>query len=202
MKTQLLIILTCILSSTGFGQVNVPLYSTEVFSDDIYTIDTSSWTLNTTETLTSTTGSVDGINGAAVQPCSGAIYVNYKVGATRYLGILDTVSNLITEVGAFGDNVASITFGADYDELYAVTGDGAAISETLFSVDITTGAMTNILTLGAGTDGEAISYSPLTGMIYHWSGWGYANCIMEEINPGTLTITNIPLTGFAFDNAA
>jgi hypothetical protein len=61
--------------------------------------------------------------------------------------------------------------------------------------------------LGRGNDGEAIGFNPNDGLIYHTSGndTGGDGCapfdpsvcveIFESVNPNTLAVTNIPLSG-------
>ena len=197
------VLLSLALTITGFayGQLNVPLYSTEVFSDDLYMIDTSTFTVTSTTTLTSGLG-VSGINGADIDPCTGTVYVNYKDGgSTRRLGTLDPATGVITDIGPFGDQVSTISFGPT-GLLFAITGNGAGTTETLYQVDIGTGAMTLITPLSAEDDGEALGFNPDNGMLYRWSGWSNVDCIMEEIDPSTFTATAVPLSGYAYDNVA
>ena len=60
--------------------------------------------------------------------------------------------------------------GAQGAELYGVTGDGGTSPETLYRIDKTTGAMTFVMNLGAGGNGESIAYHPQDGYLYHASG--------------------------------
>ena len=60
--------------------------------------------------------------------------------------------------------------GAQGAELYGVTGDGGTSPETLYRIDKTTGAMTFVMNLGAGGNGESIAYRPQDGYLYHASG--------------------------------
>jgi hypothetical protein len=73
--------------------------------------------------------------------------------------------------------------------LYAVTGDGATTGETLYTVNTTTAAMTFFLTLGNGSDGEAIAFNPDDGLMYHMSGLGTK--VFETINLTTMAVTPI-----------
>lgn len=184
----------------AYGQINVPMYSTEVFSDNLYMIDTSTFTVTSTMTLTSGLG-VSGINGADIDPCSGDVYVNYKAGFDRRLGILDVTTGAITDIGSFGDQVATIAFGPT-GLLFAITGNGAGTSEALYEVNTATGLMTFITTLITEDDGESIGFNPDNGMLYRWSGWGTTDCVMHEIDPSTFIETPIPLSGYAYANSA
>lgn len=195
MKKFLLSLFVCL--TAYVDAQNVPMYVVDPQSDELTVYDTLAWaSTSAVFNLTSSTGTVDGCNGLAVQPCTGIIYVAYKSGGARYLGTLDTASAFITEIGNLGDNVANICFGAQ-NRLYAVTGDGASTPETLFEVNLTTAAMTLKVTLGNGDDGEAIAFNPDNGLIYHWSGIGGGN-IMESIDTTTNLITPIALTGYDF----
>lgn len=146
--------------------------------------------------MTSSTGAVTGANGLAAEPC-GSIYIVYKAASSRYLGIIDPATAVITEIGDLGDNVANITFANGV--LLAVTGDGANVGETLYSVNTTTAAMTLLTALGNGDDGESIEFNPDDNLLYHWSGWG-APITMESINPLTFAISPITLSGALLSN--
>ena len=86
--------------------------------------------------------------------------------------------------------VASLNANA-VSVLYGVTGDGATTPETLYTVSITDASMTFVQTLGNGFDGESIAYHTTSGLMYHWSGIGIANIVMETINLNNGTVTNI-----------
>lgn len=75
--------------------------------------------------------------------------------------------------------------------LYGVTGNSAAFSETLFTIDTGTAAVSFLLPLGNGNDGESIAFNTADGLMYHWSGNGAPNQIMETINLGNGAITDI-----------
>jgi hypothetical protein len=80
---------------------------------------------------------------------------------------------------------------------FAVTGDGAAVPETLYTVDLNTAATTFVMPLGNGSDGEAIAFGA-DGYLYHLSGLGVPNVdeIFERIDTFTHVITPITLSGF------
>jgi hypothetical protein len=77
--------------------------------------------------------------------------------------------------------------------LYGVTGDGAAVPETLFTINTTTATSTVFLPLGAGNDGEAIAYNPDDGLMYHASGYNGGE-VWESIDlsiPAVVSSTGI-----------
>ena len=182
------------LSTALLGQ-NRLVVASGPFDDQLVTIDAATGTLHGIQTLTSTAGTVQGVNGMAVDPTNGTIYAIVKIAAmsNRQLATLDRCSGILTVVGNMGDSFAAITFDSA-GQLYGVTGDGANTPETLYTINKATAVGTLLTALGAGTDGEAIAFNPNDGLIYHASG--LSTRIFESIDPVTLTITNIPLTGF------
>lgn len=198
MKNLYLFATALLMSLAGMAQTDMVVVSP--FTDSIWTIDTTNLTQSVGVALTSTSGTVTGCNGLAKRPCTSDLYVIYKVsGATgRFLGIVDPTTGVITEIGNTGDNVAGITFGSE-NHLYAVTGDGASASESLFKVNIATGAMTLFTALGNGDDGETIAFNPDDGKIYHWSG--LSTQVMESIDTATGAVNNIAISGFDYSEA-
>jgi hypothetical protein len=81
-------------------------------------------------------------------------------------------------------------------ELYGVTGRGGTPSATLHLINQTDASVTPILPLNDNNGGQVIAYNPDDGCIYHWTGYPQDNALMERIDLETLTVTNIPLSGF------
>jgi hypothetical protein len=127
-------------------------------------------------------------NSKPIYPCSGCTMK--KIRFIRLTAIKVVV-------------VGSIIFGpsqAFASVLYAVTGDGGDPSETLFTLDQSTAAETSVLTLGNGTDGEAIGFNPTDGLIYHSSGINPGDVIFESINSTFTGTTDIDIAGTLLDN--
>lgn len=182
----------------SFGtSAQTPMYIAGVGSTSLIQIDTTTFAeIGTGVTMTSSLGSIDNILGMATRPCSGELYVVYQLtsnSSNRRLGIVDPVSGVITDVGPMGDKVAGICFG-DQDHLYAVTGDGATVPETLYKVNLASAAMTFFVAYGNGDDGESIAFNTVDGRIYHWSGLGTP--VMESTDTLTGATINIPLSGY------
>ncbi|MCG8574505.1 MAG: T9SS type A sorting domain-containing protein [Flavobacteriales bacterium] len=198
---KLLLALCLGIMTTSFGQ-NIPLYSMGPQSTDLEVIDTSTWTITSTIAITSDFGIVAGINGATIQPCSGEIYVNYKSGGNRRLGILDPATAAITDIGDMGDWIATLAFEGDVDvfSLIAITGENGSPSEQYFEVNTATAAITSEAAATGHSDGEALAYCSDNGHFYRWSGWSSPGHIMEKVNPTTYAATNIPLSGGAYEN--
>ena len=137
----------------------------------LYSIDRATAAVTTLGTLTISGDVVDWCNGLARDPISGTVYavatLGSNVGRERTLTQLDANALTLTSVAVLSeDGVAGITFLPD-GTLIAVTGDGATNPEELWSVDKATGAMTLIMPLGDGANGEAITAVPaqLTGTL-------------------------------------
>ena len=146
--------------------------------------------------------SINRSNGLAVDPTTNKMYAAIKLnsvgGPGRNLVEIDPTTGVGTNIGNMGDAIASLAFGSD-GTLYAVTGDGAATPETMYTVNLGNGNLTFFKTLGNGDDGEAIAFNPVDGMMYHMSGRG-TGLIFEKINLTTGAITNIPLSGGSYVN--
>jgi hypothetical protein len=63
-------------------------------------------------------------------------------------------------------------------------------------IDQTDASITPILPLNDNNGGQVIAYNPDDGLLYHWTGWPQANALFEKIDLETLTVTNIPLSGY------
>jgi hypothetical protein len=144
---------------------------------------------------------VDGANGMAVDPTDQTVYIVFKDGAnfpsSRPLGTLNVTTGEITLVGDLGDDVAGIAFDVS-GQMYAVTGDGADTSETLYTVNKSTAAMTEVVALGDGSDGESIAYNPANGLLYTRSGRD-TNPSFYSIDPSNPVPNQIGIAGTALD---
>ena len=87
--------------------------------------------------------------------------------------------------------------------LYAVTGDGGGVPESLFTLSTIDASSTLIMELGSGSDGETLAFNPDDGLLYHASGIGTPNNPngekFETVDPDTLAVTNVPLSGFDYE---
>ena len=79
--------------------------------------------------------------------------------------------------------------------LYGVTGDGATVKETLYILNQTNASSTLVGPFGNGADGEVIAFNPSDGRLYHWSGVGTGDAVMESTPVAAVSVTNIPRTG-------
>jgi len=154
-------------------------------------------------TMTLAGQTILGANGLATHPVSGQVFVVLRLNgvANRVLGTVNPTTGVVTQIGNMGDLFAGIAFSCA-GVLYGVTGDGGNVSESLFSINQSTGAATLVGALGNGDDGEAIAFNPVDNMMYHASG--LSNVIFERFDP-TVTpfaITNIPIAAPLTNNEA
>ena len=110
---------------------------------------------------------------------------------SRHLATVDPLTGLCSEIGVLPSNMASLTYNSDLGILYGMSGSGGTSPETLFSIDITTAAVTSLgsYPLGAGF-GEIIAYNFDDQKIYHWTEGA-----MEKIDPVTFLSTPVALSG-------
>ena len=147
---------------------------------------------------------VIGATGLARHPQTGTLFALLKLEGTsfRRLVTLDEWTGVATNVGDTGNRFAGIAFALD-GTLYAVTGDGGGLPETLFTLSTVDASPSLVRELGAGSDGETLAFNPDDGFLYHASGIGTPNHPngeqFETIDPDTLVVTNVPLSGFDYE---
>jgi hypothetical protein len=141
------------------------LLTASTFGDELYELDVISATTSLLGQITITGDSIIGLNGLATDPVDGTLYAVVQLEGNagrriRNLVSLDVETLTATDIGTLSETgVAGITILSD-GGLIAVTGDGAANPETLWSVDKTTATMSMIVALGRGDDAEAIAAVP------------------------------------------
>jgi hypothetical protein len=179
--------------------------------DLLYSVTSIDGTLRTVSLLTATTTSsvqiVNGSNVPAVQcngmardPISGQVYALVRfTGAARNLCTLNLQTGVATVIGAMADSFAGLAFRID-GTLFGVTGDGAVTPETLYTINTANAQATFVRALGNGNDGETIAFAPDLSL-YHASGLGTpnANEVFERLDTFTNTLTNVPLSGYDYD---
>ncbi len=148
---------------------------------------------------------ISGVTGLATNPRTGEMYGLLKMSGpvSRVLALINPFSGEVTPIGDTGDNFAALAFNND-STLYGMTGNGATISETLFTIDPTNGMATLVLNLtdSASRDGEALAYNPDDDLLYRAQGHITDNVEFMSINPTALITTNIPITGSLTDEEA
>ena len=84
-----------------------------------------------------------------------------------------TAGEFAAIVGPLAQNFAGLAFRGD-GVLFAISGDGAATPETLWTISTATAQASVVQALGNGSDGETIAFAP-DGFLYHASGLGLPN---------------------------
>jgi hypothetical protein len=164
------------------------------------TVDTSTGAATTAAVPVTLPGEVvDGITALAADPTANdTLYAVLKLQGQsgRELVTLDPATGVATAIGDTGDQFAGLAFD-NAGALYAVTGDGAGVPETLYTLDTATALPSFVMTLGAGNDGETLGYNPDDGFLYHASGEGIPNVneVFEKIDLGLFTASSISLSG-------
>lgn len=190
------------------------LYSVSRDDDLLRAINPSTGSTLSSVPITLSGRGVAFANGLATNPVTGELFALLKLdGQTgRQLVTINPITGIATSIGDTGDQFAALAFSSA-GVLYAVVGDkknsagGSLPAETLFTLNTSNAAPTQVLGLGAGNDGETIGFNPNDGLIYHASGndTGGEGCvpfdpavcveIFESVNPNNLAVTNIPLSG-------
>lgn len=205
MKKSLRILIPAILFLFGgfqTSQAQSNMYCVSPYVDSMWVVDTTSWTTTNRMPLTLSGGgaAITGCNGLAFDATTGNYYIIVKIDTVvtgRVLGTLDVGTGVVTTIGNTEENVASITVDGS-GNLWAVSGDGGTLAENLYSLNKTTGVLTDIGALGNGSDGECIAFNPDDGMLYHWSGRD-TDPTMETANTTNAMVDTIPRTGHNYD---
>lgn len=168
--------------------------------DQLRRVDPTSGVTLSSVTITVPGGpSVVGANGLAVDITTGTMWAILAIsGAGRQLATIDPATGTATIIGQLTDGFAGLAYDFFTGTLYGVTGDGANVPETLHVLDRTTAAASPVMPLGNGTDGESIVVEPLTGEMYHASGYsGTRNVdrIFERVEVAQTRVVPIPYFG-------
>jgi FG-GAP-like repeat len=190
------------------------LYSISSEDNLLRVVDASTGGTLSSVPITLAGKSVSRGNGLATQPVTGRLFALLTlVGQSgRQLVTINPGTGVATSVGNTGDQFAGLAFNST-GILFAVVGDkknppvGGLPPETLFRLNTSNAAPTQVLVLARGNDGEAIGFNPNDGLIYHASGndtdgdgcvpFDSSICveIFESVNSNTLAVTNVPLSG-------
>lgn len=137
------------------------------FNDSLYAVNQTTGLAAALGRMTVAGDSIERATGLATDPTSGTVYALVSLDSDadariRHLVTVNTTTYVATDRGEISEyGMADIAFAAN-GTLYGVTGDGGTNSETLWTINKTTGAATLVLVLGNGSDGEAIAAGPAT----------------------------------------
>ncbi len=152
---------------------------------------------------------VTGVNGITVDPATGIHYLVYKIDgeANRFLGTVNPLTGVMTEIGPLGDQVASIVFDNN-GLLLGTIGNGGIVSESLVSIDPATAETTLLLSLEEGGDGTIIAFDPIADQLFHlggtsgFPGTNQIDIAIDDTDPNNVIVaaskTAVTREGFAF----
>ncbi len=180
MKTLLLSFIFLVISITsGLTQV---FYAVGPQGGDLYQIDRSTGTIINTASITSEQGQIQGFVAMARENSSGSLWAVARISGNRHIGLLDLNESTFSALALLNDKISGIAFD-ESGVCYGITGDGATNPSVLYSINVATGELTEILNVSSiGSDGEAIAYNELDGLIYRYAG----GQILQTIEPFTL----------------
>ena len=147
---------------------------------------------------------VTGGTGLARHPSTGDLYALLKVSGSsfRRLATVDEFTGMATDIGNTFRRFAAIAFDSS-GTLWALTGDGDGVPETLFLLNPIDATSILVAELGAGSDGETMAYNPDDGLIYHASGIGTQNHPngerFESVELATYGTSSITLSGYDYE---
>jgi Calx-beta domain len=157
------------------------------------------------------------ITGLAAHPTTGEFFLLVESapvprGPTdpwchHLLAKLDPATGATTIIGNTGICFASLAFHSN-GTLYGVSNSEGAVPPALFTLDTTNATPTLLISFGpvgvssgAVVDGSGLAFNPSDGLLYRSGrvGVGVSEQVFQAINPNTLAVTNIPLSGSSTD---
>ena len=145
--------------------------------------------------------------GLAAHPTTGELFLLRESSPSprrpicqHLLGKIDPATRATTIIGNTGACFATLAFHSN-GTLYGVTNSEGTEPPSLFTLDTTSATPTLLISFdtvgissGALVGGSGLAFNPNDGLLYR-SGRGVSNLIFQAINPDTLTVTDIPLSG-------
>jgi hypothetical protein len=121
------------------------------------------------------------------------------------LARINPATGAATIIGNTGDCFASLAFHSN-GTLYGVTNSEGAVPPSLFTLDTTSATPTFLISFdrvgvsdGAVVGGSGLAFNPNDGLLYRSGRVGYSDPIFQAIDPDTLAVTDIPLSGSPSD---
>src|SRR6266542_2003127 len=152
------------------------------------------------------------ITGMAAHPTRGEFFmlvesVSSPTGpiCQHLLAKIDPATGAATIIGNTGACFASLAFHSN-GTLYGVTNSEGAKPPSLFTLDTTSATPTLLISFdtvgvssGAGFGGSGLAFNPTDGLLYRSGRVDVSDQVFQAINPNTLTVTDIPLSGSPTD---
>jgi hypothetical protein len=187
-------------SSESFSQ-GTNLYVGSQYSSTLTVYDTTGATYTSLTTVDLSGGSSGTINGCfslSLKPSTQEMYIVYDDGSgpeNRRLGVVDTVSGAIADIGNAG-NLTDIAFYGD--ELFGTTGDYTGYN--FVRVNQMDGSLTTLFGHSPSGDGNCLWWNTFTGesLYKHTEGGG----AFTEIDTTTMTETTLITSSPGYYQAA
>jgi hypothetical protein len=200
MKKFLSVFFVAIAFFSGYSQPVTRLLGCSSQQTMLWVMDTSSYNIVSTLTLSALNGSVvSGVTGLARHPVTGVYYAVVKCNSSRYLATLNPATASLTNIGDLNDNFSQIAFTAG-NSLWGCTGSSGNNPLSTFRINPANATTTLLSATPNSSYGEVIKYNPVDNKMYHWSGWGgtfekfdtaaimtTTNIGFNPIGPGELT---------------
>jgi len=143
---------------------------------------------------------ISGFTGMTKDPTNSTIYVVVN-GTPRYLATLNEGANTITKIANLSDKISGIACNS-LGALFGISGDGATLPRRLFSINKTSGVMTQLADFSAdiNDDGESIGFNSTDNFMYRLAGGNYVYKINLSNNTETLitdALANAGVSGHA-----
>ena len=146
--------------------------------------------------------------GMAAHPTTGEFFALVESAPSptgpicqHLLAKIDPATGAATIIGNTGDCFASLAFHSN-GTLYGVTNSEGAVPPSLFTLDTTSATPTFLISFdtvgvssGAVVGGSGLAFNPSDGLLYRSGRVGDSDPIFQAIDPDTLAVTDIPLSG-------
>jgi hypothetical protein len=119
----------------GLALVGARVFATGAFDGNVYEINPANGAILGAVAISLDGGPVSHGHSVTTDPLTGQVYAVLRQGGARKLALLNVTTGAATTLAVLPDNFSSITFVNG--ELYGVTGDGAAVPETLYRFTVT-----------------------------------------------------------------
>ena len=152
--------------------------------------------------------------GMAAHPTTGEFFALVESAPSptgpicqHQLAKIDPATGAATIIGNTGACFASLAFHSN-GTLYGVTNSEGAVPPSLFTLDTTSATPTLLISFdtvgvssGAVVGGSGLAFNPSDGLLYRSGrvGVGVSHQVFQAINPNTLAVTDIPLSGSPTD---
>lgn len=186
---------------TNVGQITlepvpVLLYSLTSFGDHLRVVDPATGTTVSSVAISLHGSTVTGGTALATLPVTRELWAALTIGGQSRLVTIDPTTGVASPIGNTEDLFDALAFDSA-GMLCGVTRDDADTPETLYRLSTVNATPSFVPSLGPGGFGEASTFKPDDGLLYHASG--LSDQIFGSIDPDSLRTTDFPLLGDRID---